>query len=1018
MVSNGGQTPVVAHAASPGRYAAFISYSRTADEHLGPALEEALERFAKPWNRLRALRVFRDDADLSANSGLWGSITAALDDADYLILLASPAAKESKWVGREVEHWRAHRDVNHLLLVATEGEIVWDEEVDDFDWTRTTAVPDALRGAFAEEPRYTDLRWARDPDLLTLDNDRFRGAVADLAGTLHGRPKDEMIGEQVRQHRRTIRLARGAIVALSILALGATLAAALAVWQSRVATDQRDAARSRELATRALAQLAVDPTESVRLAAQAVELKPLPEAEQALRAALAESQLGAFAVLRGHRGPLSRVDIDPAGRRVVTGSGDGTARLWDAASGATIAVLRGEGTYVRDVAFDPSGTRVVTAGGDTARLWNAATGKVEHVLRGQQGYVWTAAFDAHGTQVVTAGEDGTARVWDAATGKRLAVLRGHKVFVVSAVFDRAGKRVVTASVDYTARVWNAATGVSQAVLRGHRGALTSAAFNPAGTRVVTGGDDGTARIWDAASGKPLVVLRGHRGDVSAEFDQTGTRVVTVGEDGMARIWNAANGKLLVSVRARGGVAILDPEGKRVLATSAGGSAQLSDAASGEAIAVLRGHENTVTDAAFDLSGNRLVTASADGTARVWDVTPRKDLGVLPERYVSSAAFDVEGRRLVTGSADGTARIWDVATWRRLAVVHGHRGPVTVATFDRDARQTVAEGTDDAISGDSSKRVRGNVLAMDPDGKLVVTSGEKSTARVWDLAEGKVIAVLRGHSEAESSPYAVGVSHAAFDPEGERVVTVGLDGTARVWEAETGKRLAVLRGHGNIVHSAAFDPTGKRILTTGQEGTAHVWEAATGRTVAVLPAGLNAQAAFDPNGKVVLTISANGPARIWDAASGRALAVLVRDDDRPIETVALSPSGKLIVIVAKDGTARLYSCRACGTIDDLLAEAVDYRRGRRAPTSLGGDAAAWRAPVFSQVTALLTENYGVDEAAISEDALLEEDLGMDWLARLEMYLELEDLFGIKISDEKLETIETVGEVVDHFRASGR
>ena len=296
-----------ADAAAPERrtYDAFISYSRKTDATLAPTLEQALERFAKPWNRLRALNVFRDDTELSVNPGLWASIVAALDDSEFFVLLASPAAAGSTWVGREVEHWRAHRGVDELLLVVTDGEVVWEEGARDFDWVRTTALPEALRAAFSEEPRYVDLRWAQGRERLTLDDDRFRENVADLAATLHGRPKADMIGEQVRQHRRTIRLARGAIVVLSVTTVAALTAAALAVWQKRVATDQRDSAHARELAARAAAALEIDPVAAVRLAAEAVRLKPLPEAEHELRAALADSRLGASAVLRGHRARCS-----------------------------------------------------------------------------------------------------------------------------------------------------------------------------------------------------------------------------------------------------------------------------------------------------------------------------------------------------------------------------------------------------------------------------------------------------------------------------------------------------------------------------------------------------------------------------------------------------------------------------------------------------------------------------------------------------------------------------------------
>src|SRR4051794_11377103 len=88
-----------------GAYAAFISYSHAVDGKLAPALQSGLHGFARPWFRLRAVRVFRDEASLSANPGLWSSIEQALQGSQFFILLASPEAARSPWVAREVAYW-------------------------------------------------------------------------------------------------------------------------------------------------------------------------------------------------------------------------------------------------------------------------------------------------------------------------------------------------------------------------------------------------------------------------------------------------------------------------------------------------------------------------------------------------------------------------------------------------------------------------------------------------------------------------------------------------------------------------------------------------------------------------------------------------------------------------------------------------------------------------------------------------------------------------------------------------
>ncbi len=238
-------------------YDAFISYSHAADGLLAPRLQDGLQRFAKPWWRRRSLRVFRDQTGLSVNPSLWASITAALDDSHYFVILASPEARESEWVNREIEYWRTHKDPALILPVLTDGELVWDPVAQDLDMTASTAVPAALAGAFLEEPRHMDMRWARGDEQLDLRNGRFRDEVAELAAPMHGLAKDELAGADVRQHRRTIRTAFAAAIALVLLSVASAGAAFAALHNADRARRNETAAvlarseadRQSELAT-------------------------------------------------------------------------------------------------------------------------------------------------------------------------------------------------------------------------------------------------------------------------------------------------------------------------------------------------------------------------------------------------------------------------------------------------------------------------------------------------------------------------------------------------------------------------------------------------------------------------------------------------------------------------------------------------------------------------------------------------------------------------------------------------
>ena len=120
-------------------------------------------------------------------------------------------------------------------------------------------------------------------------------------------------------------------------------------------------------------------------------------------------------------------------------------------------------------------------------------------------------------------------------------------------------------------------------------------------------------------------------------------------------------------------AAFSPDGSRIVTASEDNTARIWDAATGKEITVLRGHEDAVSSAAFSPDGSRIVTASWDKTARIWDAATGKEITVLRghANFVYSAAFSPDGTRIVTASADKTARIWDAATGKEIAVLRGH-----------------------------------------------------------------------------------------------------------------------------------------------------------------------------------------------------------------------------------------------------------------------------------------------------------------------------------------------------------
>ncbi|MBK8555969.1 MAG: toll/interleukin-1 receptor domain-containing protein [Lewinellaceae bacterium] len=166
-------------------YDLFISYSHTVDSKLAPALQYVFQKFAKPFGKLKALNVFRDETSLAASPDLWASIEKALANSSYFLLLANPKSAKSKWVRKEIEYWLQNKSIDTLFIALTSGEILWDEDLKDFDWQKTNAIPEILRGKFNGEPLFVDFTSVKSSTDLAYNNPSFKNKIALITAPIH-----------------------------------------------------------------------------------------------------------------------------------------------------------------------------------------------------------------------------------------------------------------------------------------------------------------------------------------------------------------------------------------------------------------------------------------------------------------------------------------------------------------------------------------------------------------------------------------------------------------------------------------------------------------------------------------------------------------------------------------------------------------------------------------------------------------------------------------------------------------
>jgi WD40 repeat protein/energy-coupling factor transporter ATP-binding protein EcfA2 len=400
-------------------------------------------------------------------------------------------------------------------------------------------------------------------------------------------------------------------------------------------------------------------------------------------------------------------------------------------------------------------------------------------------------------------------------------------------------------------------------------------------------------------------------------------------------------------------AAFSPDGRRIVTASDDRTARIWDAATGQSIGEpLRGHGGVVWSAAFSSDGQRIVTASDDRTARIWGAATCQPIGEPlngHDHRVTTAAFSPDGQRIVTASNDRTARIWDAATGQPIGEpLKGHHREVMSASFSPDGQRIVTASADttaqiwDAGTGQPiGEPLRGheNILfsaAFSPDGTRIVTASYDKTVRVWDAATGQPIGQpLKGHQNA--------VVKAAFSPDGQRIVTASWDKTARTWDAVTGQPIGEpLKGHEGEVISAAFSPDGRRIVTASNDNTARIWDAASDKPIGEPLTGHKDRvdsAAFSFDGQRIVTASDDGTARIWDAVTGQAIGKPLKGHKGTVKSAAFSPDDKRVVTASDDGTARIWDATSGKPIgaplkghDDALNSAAFSPDGQRIVTA--------------------------------------------------------------------------------------
>lgn len=524
----------------------------------------------------------------------------------------------------------------------------------------------------------------------------------------------------------------------------------------------------------------------------------------------------------GHSRSVVSICYSPEGKRILTGSEDGTAREWLVATGKCLQTFEGHKYYLTGACYSPDGRMILTASGDkTAKVWSISTGKCLHTFEGHDAGL-ISCYCPDGEKVLTVGGK-ILKEWSVQTGMCLRTFeRDLFTGIESVCYSSDGKKILTASVDKTIKEWSIETLECLQAFEGHTDVVKKAYYSPDEEKILSISWDKTIKEWSVKSGNCTQTFKINTEVItSACYSPDGKRIIagtTDMEVGLAMFANLS----------------FDWEKKKMGAKKGTIVEWLVE--TGERFRTIQGKEGGHTCICYNKYGTRLFFGSRNGSITEWLL----EEGICSQTMegfsndITSARFNPRRDKVLISSKDATAKEWSVKTGVCLQILIGHSGAICSACYSSN-------------------------------GKKILTASEDRKIIEWSVKTGEILQILEGHSNV--------VKGACYSRNCHKVLSYSNDGTVKEWQVATGQCLNTIVAHNNYINSACYSSDEKRILTTSDDETIKEWSVETGKCLQTFHVKDKVNnACYSPDGKKVLSVW-NNILKEWSVETGNCIGTI-------------------------------------------------------------------------------------------------------------------------------------------------